>query len=105
MPPRQPIWPSQSLAPAAPGCTVICIGPQDSLPSSSRGRRRTRTRQGLRRRVDGHGGSFASKGDAGRLSVNPRQCGGGRVGGSLQYAGPLRCQVLASTAYVIGLAY
>src|ERR1700758_4013493 len=26
MPPRQPIWPSQSLAPAAPGCTVICIG-------------------------------------------------------------------------------
>jgi membrane-bound lytic murein transglycosylase B len=32
MPPRQPIWPSQSLAPDTPGCTVICIGPQDSPP-------------------------------------------------------------------------
>jgi membrane-bound lytic murein transglycosylase B len=32
MPPQQPIWPSQSLAPAAHGCTVICIGPQDFLP-------------------------------------------------------------------------
>jgi membrane-bound lytic murein transglycosylase B len=32
MPPVQPIWPSQSLAPTAPGCTVICIGPQDSRP-------------------------------------------------------------------------
>jgi membrane-bound lytic murein transglycosylase B len=29
MPPRQPIWPS----PSAPGCTVICIGRQDSLPA------------------------------------------------------------------------
>jgi membrane-bound lytic murein transglycosylase B len=32
MPPRQPIGPSQSLAPAAQGCTVICIGPQDPPP-------------------------------------------------------------------------
>jgi len=32
MPPRQPIGPSQSLAPAAHGCTVICIGPQDPPP-------------------------------------------------------------------------
>jgi membrane-bound lytic murein transglycosylase B len=29
IPPRQPIGPSQSLAPAAHGCTVICIGSQD----------------------------------------------------------------------------
>jgi membrane-bound lytic murein transglycosylase B len=28
-PERQPIGPSQSVAPAAHGCTVICIGPQD----------------------------------------------------------------------------
>jgi membrane-bound lytic murein transglycosylase B len=32
MPPQQPIGPSQSLAPAAHGCTVICIGPQDPPP-------------------------------------------------------------------------
>jgi membrane-bound lytic murein transglycosylase B len=32
MPAQQPIWPSPSLAPAARGCTVICIGPQDSPP-------------------------------------------------------------------------
>jgi membrane-bound lytic murein transglycosylase B len=32
MPPLQTIWPSQSLAATAPGCTVICIGPQDSRP-------------------------------------------------------------------------
>jgi membrane-bound lytic murein transglycosylase B len=32
MSPQQPIGPSQSLAPAAQGCTVICIGPQDPPP-------------------------------------------------------------------------
>jgi membrane-bound lytic murein transglycosylase B len=32
MPPRQPIGPSQLLAPAAHGCTVICIGLQDPSP-------------------------------------------------------------------------
>jgi membrane-bound lytic murein transglycosylase B len=32
IPPRQPIGPSQSLAPAAQGCTVICIGSQDPPP-------------------------------------------------------------------------
>ncbi|WP_414688953.1 lytic transglycosylase domain-containing protein [Mycobacterium sp.] len=32
MPPQQPIWRSQSPTPAAPGCTVICIGPQDPPP-------------------------------------------------------------------------
>jgi membrane-bound lytic murein transglycosylase B len=29
MPAQQPIWPSQSVVPDTPGCTVICIGPQD----------------------------------------------------------------------------
>jgi membrane-bound lytic murein transglycosylase B len=29
MPVQQPIWPSQSVVPDTPGCTVICIGPQD----------------------------------------------------------------------------
>src|SRR6201986_1736360 len=29
MPAQQPIWPSQLLVPDTPGCTVICIGPQD----------------------------------------------------------------------------
>jgi membrane-bound lytic murein transglycosylase B len=32
MPPQRPIGPSQSLAPEAHGCTVICIGPQDPPP-------------------------------------------------------------------------
>jgi membrane-bound lytic murein transglycosylase B len=32
MPPQQPIGPSQPLAPAAHGCTVICIGLQDPPP-------------------------------------------------------------------------
>jgi membrane-bound lytic murein transglycosylase B len=29
--PQQPMWPSQSPAPGAPNCTVICIGQQDAL--------------------------------------------------------------------------
>jgi membrane-bound lytic murein transglycosylase B len=29
--PQQPIWPSQSPAPGAPNCTVICVGQQDPL--------------------------------------------------------------------------
>ncbi|MFZ0907083.1 MAG: lytic murein transglycosylase [Mycobacterium sp.] len=32
MPAQQPIWPSQSVVPKTPGCTVICIGQQDPLP-------------------------------------------------------------------------
>jgi membrane-bound lytic murein transglycosylase B len=30
--PHQPMWPSQSPAPGAPNCIVICIGQQDPLP-------------------------------------------------------------------------
>jgi hypothetical protein len=29
MPVQQPIWPSQLVVPDTPGCTVICIGPQN----------------------------------------------------------------------------
>jgi membrane-bound lytic murein transglycosylase B len=33
MPAQQPIWPWQSVVPDSPGCTVICIGPQNSSPA------------------------------------------------------------------------
>ena len=34
MAPQQGIWPSQSFAPPAPGCTVICINPQGPPPNT-----------------------------------------------------------------------
>jgi hypothetical protein len=30
MPAQQPVWPSQSLVPDTPGCTVICIESQSA---------------------------------------------------------------------------